>query len=123
MENNYYILNYILYQIISPQNKIYIGVTNNFERRKQEHLNNIQTGQIKLYRHLRQFKPDQIKFEIIKYNLSPKQAHALERVYIKKIGQFNSLNERIGGEGIEGIYTELEQEHRNYINNYYLREL
>ena len=113
--DDYYLLDYCIYLITTPHNKTYVGTTNNFERRKQQHLSNINTGENKLYRHLRQFKNTDIQFTIIKSNLSPKQAHALERVYIKKYTQFQLLNERQGGEGITGIYTECEQEHRDYI--------
>lgn len=116
MDENYFSLNYVLYQIISPDNKIYIGVTNNFNQRKKQHLDNIQNGNTRLYFHLRKFKPEQIKFEIIQNTLSPKQAHCLERVFINKYNSYRLLNEKFGGEGISNIYTELETKHRQHIN-------
>lgn len=113
--DDYYSLDYCIYIITSPHNRIYVGTTRNFERRKQQHLSNIKSADNKLYRHLRQFKTSDIKFSIVQSNLSPKQAHALERIYIRKYNQFELLNERQGGEGITGLYTECEQEHRDYV--------
>lgn len=115
--NAYFALNFIIYKITSPANRIYIGCTNDFERRVKQHLNNIQSVDNKLYSHLRQHKPELIKFEILYSNLSAKQAFALERGLIKKFNtRFKGLNHGAGGEGVS-IYTDLESQHRQSIQD------
>jgi predicted GIY-YIG superfamily endonuclease len=99
MENNY-----LIYSITSPSNKIYIGVTNNFTRRMNEHKSDWQNRQQKIALHnsFNKYGFDEHIKEILFSGLCKEEAYKLEFELIIKFDTINSkigLNSRTGGLG------------------------
>jgi len=100
-------MEYVIYKLTSPNNKIYIGQTNNFNQRMIEHKNCKKKN--KLYNCVRKYGWDSFKKEIIAYTESKDSANILEESLIKqyKSTGHNGLNTRLtaeGGDVWEGRY-------------------
>ena len=97
--------NNLVYKITNRINgKIYIGITNNFNRRMREHRNKAQSeSSTKYYYHLscaiRKYGWENFVTEIIADNLERKEAEKLEKKYIKL---YNSNNVNFGYNITEG---------------------
>lgn len=117
--------NYLVYKLILPNGKYYIGLSSNFKCRLRAHLAASKTKDIRggfsnnkpLYRAFRKYKIIDIKdinYEILSENLSKIEAEKLEIFYIKKletrIFQNKGYNIAKGGEGAKYPAT---QETRN----------
>lgn len=96
--------NYLIYKITNPSGKIYIGVTNDFNRRKSEHksdwLNRPQ--KIALHNSFSKYSFDEHIFEIYLTNLNKENAYKKEYELILEYNTTNSkigLNSRSGGLG------------------------
>lgn len=87
-------MKYILYKAISPSNRIYIGVTNNFKRRLKEHL----SSKYPFGHALRKYGKKNFKFEF-EYFSSVEEA--LEReaklITIKEVQSKKYYNTCLGG--------------------------
>lgn len=95
---------YCIYKIVSPSNKIYIGVTNSFKRRMREHFSDWKNRKQKIALHnsFTKYGFENHKMEIIFDNLEEKYAYNLEKELIEKYNTRNSkigLNSREGGKG------------------------
>jgi predicted GIY-YIG superfamily endonuclease len=96
--------NFIIYKIQSPSNKIYIGVTNDFNRRMNEHKSDFKNRlqKIALHHSFTKYGFENHIFSIIKTNMNKKIAYLLEKSLIKNLQLTNSkigLNSREGGLG------------------------
>jgi len=98
------IYSYVLYKITSPSGKFYIGVTNNFNRRKSEHLSDWKNRpeKIALHHSFSKYGFDNHTFEVLMTGLTKEKAYNLENKVINSLGSTNSrigLNSREGGKG------------------------
>lgn len=94
-----------IYKITSLKERIYVGQSEDIERRKREYskLDNCD-GQIKLYRSLKKYGWENHKFEII-HLCKEDELNDLEMYYIKLFDSFNTphgLNLTEGGGGMSG---------------------
>ena len=112
--------NYLLYQIISPSNKIYIGVTNSFKRRMSEHLSDWKNRpqKIALHNSFTKYGYDAHKKEILIKGLPREMAYKIEERLVKSLETTNSkigLNSRQGGKG--GFFIDWNTEKGKEIQN------
>lgn len=94
----------VVYKIcFDDTHKCYVGITNNFERRKKKHLQNAEAGiKTKICKALRKYKNP--KFEILENCLSIEELYEAENKYIKKFDSFDDgYNSTLGGEGTFGM--------------------
>jgi predicted GIY-YIG superfamily endonuclease len=96
--------NFVVYKILSPSGKIYIGVTNNLDRRIYEHKSDFKNRkqQIALHHSFSKYDFENHTFFVVKDNMSKKVAYLLEKSLIKNLQLKNSkigLNSRDGGLG------------------------
>lgn len=81
---------YYIYKVTNLiNNKVYIGQTNNFEKRKREHLTDTRTSHQPFKRALNKYGEENFKWEIIDEVSTKQQADEKEKYYI------NSLNSKI----------------------------
>lgn len=115
-------LNYCVYQISFPNGKLYVGATNDFERRKAEHLKLAEDPHLPLHFAIKSFGPDKIKWTILNKNLSAYQAQSYERMHIQRLNQFGDvcLNNHSGGNGLT-TFSEPVKQHR--LNHQIVHEL
>ncbi len=97
-------MNYIIYTITSPSNKIYLGVTNNFNRRMSEHKYHWKknTQNIALHKSFTKYGFDSHIKTILFSNLGKEEAYELEKNLINDMNLLDSkigLNSRDGGMG------------------------
>lgn len=89
--------NYCVYKIIFPNNKLYIGLTNNFTHRMTQHKSNKKHG--KLTNAIKKYGFDNCKKEIIACCLTKQDACEIEMDLIKKYNTIErGYNTTIGGE-------------------------
>lgn len=95
---------FILYKATSPSNKLYFGITGEtLEDRISKHKYTSLTTNTKFANAIKKYGIDNIKFEIILYNLSKDEACLKEKEYIKKFDTYkNGYNGTLGGEGAFG---------------------
>lgn len=81
-------MNYNIYVFVDPKGKpYYVGRTNNFKRRRKEHLDEIRTGNtLPKYRRARQIMKRGYKFRMktIAKTLDLKDSMELEKFFIRK---------------------------------------
>ena len=85
---------YCVYQIINNiDDKIYYGITNDFNRRKYYHFN-VQREEKILYNHMKELGNEHFKMEILYDNIPTKRlAEKMESILI--LSDKNNLNEKI----------------------------
>jgi|LakMenE18May11ns_1017448.scaffolds.fasta_scaffold9649245_2 group I intron endonuclease len=89
--------NYCVYKITFPNNKLYIGLTNNFIHRMVQHKSNKKQG--KLSNAIKKYGFDNCKKEIIACCLTKQEACEMEMYLIKKHNTIDTgYNITIGGE-------------------------
>lgn len=91
----------LIYKAISPNNKVYIGKTNNLDRRKIEHLHESKkVYNSKFYNSIKKYGFDNFKWEVIQDDIPE---DLLDIVEIYQIAMHNSyydgLNSTMGGDG------------------------
>jgi len=94
-----------LYKVTSPNNKIYIGITSDFEHRVSQHIKDSKNINISAYNNkfkaaIRKYTPENMLWEIIDYAKNYETAHELERRYILHFDSYRSgYNMTLGGDG------------------------
>jgi group I intron endonuclease len=109
---------YVIYKLTSPNEKVYIGQTNNFNGRMAEHKSNSKWRKTKLYNCIRKYGWDMFTKEIIGNTNTKQNANILEESLIQKYKAtgHNGLNTRItaeGGDVWEGRYDT--QEYQDFV--------
>lgn len=97
---------FIIYKIYCKENqKSYIGITNNFDRRFAVHWNDAKTKDTVLCRTIRKYGRNLFTIFEIDNTDTWKEACELEKQYIKKLNTKvpNGMNMTEGGEGVFGI--------------------
>lgn len=92
---------YYIYKVTNNINgKIYIGQTNNFEKRKREHILEKDDNSI-FHKALRKYGAENFTWQVIDFCNSKKQIDGMERFYILKYKSFkpNGYNMTKGGDG------------------------
>lgn len=99
-------MSYFIYKIINISNtKVYIGKTNNPERRWKDHIRLAFAPDHKeydkpLYKAIRKYGKDNFVFCIIEENLSKKESSIRERYWIQYYDSYNNgYNASLGGDG------------------------
>jgi predicted GIY-YIG superfamily endonuclease len=92
---------YLIYKATSPSGKSYVGVTNNFNRRKNTHLRKAREGST-LFFHaaIRKYGPENITWTILAVGMTECEAFELEKKLIEKLQLTNKefgYNLQIGG--------------------------
>ena len=93
-----------IYKAKSPSGKYYIGLTNNFEKRKRDHLADAFNSNISHYNSafknaIRKYGRDSILWEVIDAGIDYDVASELERRYILHFDSYNNgYNMTLGGE-------------------------
>lgn len=100
-------MKYYIYLIVNQINgKVYVGQTNDFFRRKSEHLNKSKTFKTKLYNAIRKYGEENFEFFIME-EVTEETKDAKEMYYIKFFDTFkNGYNSTVGGEGNKKISDE-----------------
>ena len=120
---------YCVYQITNDiDDKIYYGITNNFNKRKYYHFN-VQREEKILYNHMKELGNEHFKMEILYENIPTKRlAEKMETILI--IGNKNNLNEKISFNNFIGklsvkntLYFELIDKGLSEIRNIRLSDL
>jgi len=96
----------IIYKIIFPNNKCYIGQTiKTLKERKREHLSELQRSDFKVYRAIKKYGWNNLKWETIEFfeNIDHFLLDEREIYWIKYFDSFrNGYNSTIGGMGSSG---------------------
>lgn len=101
-------MNIAIYKITSPSNKVYIGISSDFHKRKRSHINNAFNKNCSDYNTIikqviRKYH-NSLKWEIIDYALNYETAFELEKRYILHFDSYNNgYNMTLGGEGLTSI--------------------
>lgn len=87
----------LIYQLISPSGKSYVGVTSNLKRRLKEH----RKGQQAIGEALRKYGQENFEIEILAKAGSYAKAHRIERSAIRQLGTMapDGYNLHRGGRG------------------------
>lgn len=96
---------YIIYKYTNIiNNKIYIGQTNNEQRRKREHFScSIKKKKHKFHKAIDKYGIDNFKYEVMCYCKNRHEADLMEIFFINKYDSFNNgYNMTIGGMGYNG---------------------
>lgn len=102
-------MNYLIYCIRNIiNNKVYIGQTSDFEKRKKEHIKKLNIN-LHHNKHLQyswnKYGSDNFVFEILKDNIDIKEINDIEKLYILLFQTNNSdfgYNLTEGGDGVKG---------------------
>jgi group I intron endonuclease len=90
-----------IYKITSPNGRIYIGLTNNINKRYNSYASEKCKSQPKIYKSIKKYEFKNHFFDIIDFANSKKELEEKEIYYIKNYNSFeNGLNCTRGGEGI-----------------------
>ena len=95
---------YVIYKILFPNYKVYIGLSSSFRRRKSAHLDHARSGGgFAVHSAIRKYGEDSISWHILEEGLSHKEACERERYYIHKFSSYGEkgYNATLGGEGTE----------------------
>lgn len=107
-----------VYKLTFPSNKVYIGITNNWYKRWSDHISISKSSKLQnqLYKALRKYSPENVKWEIIDYAEDYATAHELEIAYIQQYNSFKcGYNATLGGDGVSKWTKEaLKLEARKY---------
>lgn len=101
-------MNIVVYKIISPTNKVYIGISGDFYKRKKSHINNAHNKKCSDYNTtikqvIRKYN-NLLKWEIIDCAANYEVAFELEKRYILHFDSYNNgYNMTPGGEGLTSI--------------------
>lgn len=93
---------YYIYKVTNKINgKIYIGQTNNFDKRKQQHEKCYKKEDCIFHRAIQKYGKENFEWEIINKTTSLEKAYELEKKYIKEYNTFgeNGYNMTKGGDG------------------------
>lgn len=96
---------YCIYKINFPNNKVYIGKTNSFIARRNQHLSSAKLNEdLKVYRAMRKYKITKKDFEIIEDNISTNEESCLREIYWISFydSYHNGYNSTLGGEAGSG---------------------
>ncbi len=90
-----------VYRIIFPDGKSYVGSTNNFRKRKTSHLSKARNENgNKLYRAIRYFGEENLKWEVLMHNVSEKEIEMWEGVFVSFYDSYrNGYNATKLGQG------------------------
>ena len=105
----------IIYKLISPSGKVYIGQTKQkFEKRLQSHLSKSKSSNLYLYKSIRKYGWDNFIKEVVLDKIAEDKIDDLERQYIKELNTLapNGYNLESGG----NKNKHLSEEHRNKIS-------
>ena len=96
---------FVIYKVTNKINgKIYIGKTYNFEKRRREHIYDIE-NELPFHRALKKYGTDNFEWEIIDTGISDNEIKEKEIYWIKKLNtcvhfpNSNGYNITLGGEG------------------------
>ena len=91
---------FLIYKINFKSGKVYIGQTNNFNARRNQHLCDAKTEDYKVYRAMRKYNTTHEDFEIIEENIATREECSIREIYW--IAYYNSYkngyNSTPGGE-------------------------
>jgi len=111
----------VIYKVTNLiNNKLYIGQTVNFKKRKERHLYEAKRGKSKLYfsRALKKYGNINFLWEIIDSANSKDELSNKEKYWIDYYDTYNNgYNLTHGGEGISGYVHNLTEDQRNYRRN------
>lgn len=118
---------YIIYKVISPNNKIYIGITaESLNDRISKHLYQSKKVNTKFAKAIKKYGIKNLKWEIIKSNLSKDLAIRYESYFIKFFNSYkNGYNSTKGGEGAFGYKWDKKlhnKYHQQRIEKYYTQD-
>lgn len=92
-----------MYKLTFPSNKVYIGISNNFYKRWSDHISISANNALHnvLYKAIRKYSPENIKWQVIDIAKNYETAHELERRYILHFDSYrNGYNSTLGGDGV-----------------------
>lgn len=72
---------YVIYKINFKSGKVYIGLTNDFKARRNQHLSDMHKEDYKVYRAMRKYHTTKDDFEIIEDSILTKDAAASREIY------------------------------------------
>lgn len=120
---------YILYKVISPSNKIYVGITKEtISSRISKHKYVAKKGKTKFSKAINKYGINNLIWMVCRENLTKEEAIKLEKQYIKFYNSFkNGYNSTLGGEGAFGYKWDKnlhkkyhkEREEKYYKNEFY----
>lgn len=93
----------LVYRMVSPEKKSYIGFTEKtLERRMDQHKNDASRFDYDLHLALRKYPIEKWNIEVLEECVSRKDLEARERYYIQKFDSFrNGYNMTLGGDGMD----------------------
>ena len=109
---------YIVYQILFPNNKRYIGCTSaTLTKRINDHISAMESGlNYKIYNAMRKYGVNNLKFEILGKYKTKEEMFIKEKYFINLFNsQLNGYNTTLGGEGCPGRI--ISEEERIKISN------
>ena len=123
--NNLQKVNGVIYLITFPSNKYYVGQTfRGFEERKKQHKRSMNKEDYPVYRAMRKYGWDNLKWEIVDTAKSIEELYEKERYWISKyrsyVGFFNSqgYNANLGG-GRNAVFGPLNDKELEEFGNDY----
>ena len=72
---------FLIYKINFKSGKVYIGQTNNFNARRNQHLCDAKTEDYKVYRAMRKYNTTHDDFEIIEENIATREECSIREIY------------------------------------------
>ena len=72
---------FVIYKINFKSGKVYIGQTNNFNARRNQHLCDAKTEDYKVYRAMRKYNTTHEDFEIIEENIATREECSIREIY------------------------------------------
>lgn len=95
--------NNLVYKHTSPSGKMYIGITNDYTRRCNEHLSDANLGStFAFHKAIRKYGWSSFTHEILAINLTKQQAFDMEIALINVAEKGLLYNMTLGGEGVSG---------------------
>lgn len=100
---------FCIYKISFPNNKVYIGKTNSFVARRNQHLCSARKGEnLKVYRAMRKYNTTKDDFTIIEDNIESNEQCCIKEIYwiLYYDSYYNGYNSTLGGEAGSGLKGE-----------------
>lgn len=72
---------FLIYKINFKSGKVYIGQTNDFNARRNQHLCDSKTGDYKVYRAMRKYNTTREDFEVIEENIATREECSIREIY------------------------------------------